>query len=189
MFLVRPRHQGFIWYYVWEHLLIIYHPAKFCDHSHWDSEDIMFLVDGEQHMLSLKSAIVVYFYNTCNKRALHVIPASLILVTHFMSNKLQNTDKKRLFQSVSETPTSRKRRKNYKKGYCKTFYVTRNTKGNQDSVLQSFLRYTKMKLINIYNNTCYSKLQKRLWYSFFPMLSFQTNKTCNFCLLYIIEGP
>ena len=97
--------------------------------------------------------------------------------------------KKRLFQSVSETPTSRKRRKNYKKGYCKTFYVTRNTKGNQDSVLQSFLRYTKMKLINIYNNTCYSKLQKRLWYSFFPMLSFQTNKTCNFCLLYIIEGP
>ena len=59
--------------------MVSHHPAKFGDHRYCGSGDIMFL--GKFQMLSLKSAITVYFQRTWVESTRHIILLTSILVT------------------------------------------------------------------------------------------------------------
>ena len=183
MFLVRPRHQGFIWYYVWEHLLIIYHPAKFCDHSHWDSEDIMFLVDGSSTCSHLNPPLLfiskthvikghcmsyqqVWFWShtswVTNYKTLTKKDFSSLFLKHRRAGKGEKTTRKDIAKLFSLHETQ----KGIKTVYCKAFCDTQKWNWKTHITIHAILNYKKG--FDIVFSRCYPFRQtKRVIFAFF----------------------
>ena len=117
--------QACMWLYGLEPYMVSHHPAKFGGYRHCVCGDMFLIVQGQDSLvkirhycLSLKYMAylsdITKFYTI--KRTLTItftkLPnkKGLILVTRFPGNKCWNIDKKNFCQSITKTPTRRKKK-------------------------------------------------------------------------------